>query len=714
MVLTRILRRNRQSIIYHVNAPKVNKLQFNASSTYRVPVSLAQRSDRALASVPLVGRKSLATVLITDVEFNFYTKAERRLRQGVYRAMATLGLAIVGANNPLIIGIIILLQIKGAYDTFLSRSIDTWKRDRRLDTNLITGFSVIVAAGTGYVVFSALIAVIALAAAAMTVRVKGDTHMTLINVFKSQPLFVWVLVDGEEVQIPFKTLSAGDTVIVNTGNVIPADGIIIEGVASVDQQALTGESQPAEKEVGDTVLASTVVLSGRIYVKVERAGTDTTVAQIGKVLNSTIRNKSEVEFKTERFVDRTVAPTIVITALVFPFLGPPASVAILLAHFRRRPVLYVSLVMLNYFRILSENHIFVKNGRALDDLPDVDTVVFDKTGTLTIAQPQVHRVLALSNTDAETVLRYAAAAEQYQNHPIAIAILEYAEGQGIELLNVDDMEYELGFGLHVRVEGHDVYVGSPRFIKRVNIPLSEEIEAMAVQIHQEGHTMVMVALDDELIGALELVPTIRPEAQFVVNQLKQMGVKETVIISGDHELPTRKLAADLGIDRYYAEKLPQEKSAIIEELVAEGRVVCYIGDGINDAIALQAAQVSVSMSGASTVATDAAQIILTGGDLYDLPILFAYGREYQQVSRFIVTTIIGLGTIGMAGAVLPFAITFAFWAANISIFGGLVMAMTPYGIHRYRQIHNKRILSLPEPSQLTSSQLTIEVSATKP
>lgn len=678
-----------------------------SSQNYQLSTSFAQRRDRLLASAPIGRRKSLATVLITDEEFNFYTLAEKRLREAIWRAAGVLALAVVGYNSPIIIGFIIIIQIQSAYRTFLSQSWRTWQRERRLDTNLITGLTVIIAVLTGYVIFSALIGIVAVAAAALTVRVKGDTHMQLINVFKSQPLFVWVIKEGEEVQIPFRALAVGDTLVINTGNVIPADGIIIEGDASVDQQALTGESQPVEKEVGDEVLASTVVLSGRILVNVERAGTETTVAQIGKVLNNTIRSKSEVEFKIERFVDRTVAPTLVVSALVVPVLGFPGAIAILLAHFRRRPALYVSLAMLNYFRILSENQIFVKNGRALDDLPDVDTVIFDKTGTLTVAQPHVKQIFATAEADEETVLRLAAAAENHQHHPIALAILEYAEAQGVNVPDVQDMKYELGFGLAVEADGHHINVGSRRFMDRLGIAVPEDIQAHEEHSYRDGHTIVMVARDHQLIGAIELIPTVRPEARMVIDQLRKMGVKETVIISGDHEQPTRKLAQDLGIDRYYAQQLPQEKAAIIQQLVDEGRVVCYIGDGINDAIALQAAQVSVSMSGASTVATDSAQIILTGGDLYDLPVLFAYGEEYKQVARVIVVSMIGLGTVGMVGAVLPFAISFAFAAANISLIGGLFLAMAPYAIHQYRRLNNRPVVALPAPAEV----MTIEGSA---
>lgn len=668
---------------------------------HQVSVSLAQRHDRLRASLPVARRPTLATTLITDAEFNFYTMTERRLTNGVRRAMITLVLAIFGSNIPIIVAFIIVRQIYAAYATFLTRSWQTWKRERRLDTNLITGLTVIIAATTGYVVFSALIGVVALAAAALTVRVKGATYVQLVNVFKSQPLFVWVIKDGEEVKIPFRALKAGDTLVVNTGNPIPADGIILAGSASVDQQVLTGESQPAEKEVGDEVLASTVVLAGRIEVRVERAGKDTTVAQIGQVLNKTIRNKSEVEFKIERFSDRTVAPTLLISALAVPFLGFAGSIAILLGHFRQRPALYVSLIMLNYFRILSDNQIFVKNGRALDDLGDVDIVVFDKTGTLTIAQPQIHQVFATGQHDVKAVLRYAAAAENHQNHPIAHAIIAYAEEQGVPVPEVDDMAYELGYGLAVKLDGQQVHVGSHRFMDRLEIPLPDDIRQHEQASYQIGHTMVMVAVDHKLIGALELAPTVRAEAAQVIAHLKALGVRETAIISGDHTEPTRKLAHDLGIDHYYAEKLPQEKAEIIEDLVAQGRVICYIGDGINDAIALQAAQVSVSMSGASTVATDSAQVILTGGDLNDLPLLFSYGKEYQRYSRFVSGLVVGGGVVGMMGAVLPFAITFAFIAANVSILGGLVLATIPYGIHSYNRFRGTARKQLPMPQAVT-------------
>jgi P-type E1-E2 ATPase len=252
--------------------------------------------------------------------------------------------------------------------------------------------------------------------------------------------------------------------------------------------------------------------------------------------------------------------------------------------------------------------VLVKDGRALDLLCEIDTVLFDKTGTLTRERPEVGRIVAANGHAATDILRYAAAAERRFHHPIALAILQRAEEERLEVPRIDSAQYKVGHGIIVGVEGHRIRVGSRRFMELEGVALTPEVTDALDEAHREGRSMAMVAVDEVLGGALELRASVRPEVPEIIKGLRARGIKHIAVVSGDHEAPTRKLARELGIDRYFAQVLPTEKADYVEKLQKEGRKVCFVGDGINDAIALKKANVSISLRGASSIATDTAHV----------------------------------------------------------------------------------------------------------
>ena len=442
--------------------------------------------------------------------------------------------------------------------------------------------------------------------------------------------------------------------VVHAGEVIPVDGIVTSGIASVDQHILTGEARPIDKCVEDEVFASTTVLSGQIFIRVEKAGEETTVAKVGQVLNNMVDFKSSKELQAERLADKTTIPTLIVGGIAFPILGASGALAVLGSHFTNKMRLIASLSILNYLNIASKNGILIKDGRALEWLGQVDTIIFDKTGTLTEEQPTVGLIHSIcTNYTENDVLSYAVTAEYKQTHPIAKAIIEEAEKRDLLIPTIDETEYQIGYGLTVQVEGKIVCVGSKRFMEMVDIPILAKLQEVEKVCYQEGHSLIMVAVNEQLIGAIELLPTIRPEAKVVIQQLRQLPqIKATYIISGDHEMPTRKLAKTLGIDHYFAETLPENKAKIIEQLQQEGKFICYIGDGINDAIALKKSQVSISLRGASTVATDSAQIILLDKGLQHLNMLFDIAKTYNRNMDVTLALVVTPTFVGIGGAYL--------------------------------------------------------------
>jgi Cu2+-exporting ATPase len=268
----------------------------------------------------------------------------------------------------------------------------------------------------------------------------------------------------------------------------------------------------------------------------------------------------------------------------------------------------------------------------LETLNEIDTVVFDKTGTLTLEQPTVSRLFCYNGLPQQDLLCYAAAAEAKQSHPIARAILQAASDHSLALPPLEDAHYRVGYGLKTRINGLTVCVGSLRFMQMEGIALPPAAIEQQMVSQAAGNSFVLVAVAEEIVGALELTPTIRPEAAAVIRSLHERGI-QTVIISSDNEAPTRHLAAALGIDRYFAEVLPEAKANLVAQLQAEGRKVCFVGDGINDAIALKQADVAVSLRGATTIATDMADIVFMDGALRQLPALFQLADEFAADMR---------------------------------------------------------------------------------
>lgn len=524
-------------------------------------------------------------------------------------------------------------------------------------------------------------------------KIEDNSKRDFIDVFKKQSRFVWVLFNGIEVETPFESLKSGDIVVIHAGETIPIDGFVTDGTALIDQHILTGESQPAEKGIGDEVFALTVVLSGKLHVHTEKTGDDTTSAQIGQILNQMVDFKTHRQLKARQMADQSIWPTLIVGGISYPFFGPLGPLIINAAMPINKLLIPASFSVLSTFNKASKNGILIKDGRTLELLKRIDTVVFDKTGTLTLELPHVVHIYTCNNYQNEEVLTYAAAAEHKQNHPIAKAIREKALAMQLPIPEISKASYQVGYGITVMINEQLVHVGSFRFIERENIPIPTVIKQKQASCHQQGNSLILVAVNNEVSGAIECQPTVRPEAKAVIDSLRQHhGIKSIVIISGDHEAPTRKLAEELGIPHYFAQVLPQDKAKLIVQLQEEGKSVCYVGDGINDAIALKQANVSISLSGASTVATDTAQVILMDGKLDQLKQLFYIAKNFDWNMKSIFATVIISSLMAVGGGLfLHFGLAYAIVINEIGFMGGIGIALYPLLRHnqKYTHITNK-------------------------
>jgi len=479
-------------------------------------------------------------------------------------------------------------------------------------------------------------------------KTEDNSKKQLINIFGSHPPRAWLEKDGLTIEIDSTVLKVGDIVTVNAGEIIPIDGFILDGLATIDQHILTGESQPVEKAAGDKVFATTLLLSGHIRIKVEMAGEETLATQIGQVLNNTQYYKDKMVARGKNISDKLWPIQLAISVVTWPLKGSKAALTVLWSALGTNMILLGPLSVLSYLQILSRRGILIKDGRVLESLRQVDTIVFDKTGTLTLEQPTVGQIHCLGDYDENTLLGYAAAAEYRQPHPIAKAIVDKAAGKNLELPDLDEANYKVGYGIKVLIDGQQIWVGSGRFMNSEGIELPSVAQDIQAKAEEEGFSLIYIAINQQLGGILEMHPTIRPEAVEIIQCLKKRGLK-LYIISGDHEHPTRHMAETLGIDHYFAEVLPENKAQLVKQLGTQGQFVCFIGDGINDAIALKSAQVSISLKGASTVAVDTAQIILMDGTLNPIELLFQLADEFEETMHTNFLTTIVPGVICISG-----------------------------------------------------------------
>lgn len=554
--------------------------------------------------------------------------------------------------------------------------------ERRIKFNLLASVNLIALWIGGYFITGGLALILFVLGYKLTAITQDRSHKNLVNIFGTQPNSVWALVDGVEVEIPFEQIEAGDILIVGAGQMVPADGTILKGDATIDQHRLTGESQPVERSQGDPVMAATVVLAGRIQVQVEKAGQESLAAQIGEILNNTAGYQLSIDSKAQQLADQGVLPTLSVAALAYLFASPAGAIAITNASFGINARITGPLAMLNYLNIIAQRGILVKDGRSLELLHNIDTVVFDKTGTLTLEQPTVEQLHLFGDLSAPTLLAYAAAIEDRQSHPIARAIVAAAQEQDLALPPIDETRYEMGYGIQAQIDGHLIRIGSDRFMTMEEISLPAAVQGLQSQAHTKGHSLVMVAMDEELAGVIELKPTIRPEAKKVVADLHQRNV-EIYIISGDQEEPTRTLAQELGIDHYFANTLPEDKAKLVEQLQNEERAVCFVGDGINDSIALKKANVSISLSGATTIATDTAQMVLMDSSLEHLPVLFDIGHEFNRNLQANLAMAVIPGLIICGGVFLVnLGVAASIMIYNLGLLAGVGIAMKPLVDHQ--------------------------------
>ncbi len=600
---------------------------------------------------------------------------EAAVRRGLAVSCSSLVMVSAGhltRSSLLTMGGVPLVVLAGA--GFVHESWRMWREERR-PVAIMDGVVITMALVTGQFATTALLATLAYGSRLLLNATEDRSRESTRLLFAELPRTVWLRRDGQEIEVPLSAVEIGEAILVEAGQVVPFDGSITQGRGRLDERALTGESMPVEKTVGDPVFATTIVLEGRVLLTADRSGGDCIAADVTATLSQASDYRERVRQRGERLIDEGVAPTAAAGVTTLVLRGSNAALAVLFCSFGYILRYVGPIAVLNYLRVASQNGVLVKDGRALEVLGAIDTVVLDKTGTLTEDQLQILRVEPLCELDEPTLFALVAGLEARQTHPIARTLVAGATERGVPVEPLEGVAVELGLGLRALVDGVDVAIGSRTYMVDRGIDvtsvvgLEDEVDA--------GVTRIYVGRGDDLVGWIELGPRIRPEAVSVVEALHARGL-EVVILSGDREGPTRRLAAEVGADAYHAEVLPDEKARVIEAMQQAGRRVCFIGDGINDAIALKQADVSISLSGATAVARDTAAVVLMSGTLEQVDWLFGLAgrmRDNLDVSVALSTAPSALCVAGVY--VFGFGFGHAILIYQFSLIAGLVNAMRP-------------------------------------
>lgn len=456
---------------------------------------------------------------------------------------------------------------------------------------------------------------------------KGQTGEAIRKLMGLRAKTARVIRNKKEMDILIEEVIVGDIVIVRPGEKIPVDGIITGGSSAIDESMITGESIPVDKKNGDEVIGATINKTGSFKFRATKIGSETALSQIIKLVQEAQGSKAPIQRLADHVTAYFVPVVMVIAIITFTtwYIWGPAPV--------------LTFALLNFVGVLiiacpcalglatptaimvgtgegAENGILIKSGETLETALKINTVVFDKTGTLTKGEPSVTDVISANSqqpTANSKILYFAASAEKRSEHPLARAIVEKAEKEGIKTVEPKDFKATVGHGVSANIEGKEILIGNFKLMSENKID-TKKIEKSFEKLQSQGKTAVFAALDKDLLGVIAIADTLKPNSKEAIQALQQKGLT-VVMITGDNQKTAEAIGKEVGIDKILAEVLPEDKEKEVKKLQSEGKIVAFVGDGINDAPALAQADVGIAIGTGTDVAMESSDITLIGGDL---------------------------------------------------------------------------------------------------
>ncbi len=544
----------------------------------------------------------------------------------------------------------------GGYES-TREGLTTLFKEKELDVDLLMIVAALGAAGLGLwrreyylIVDGATLILIFSISGVMEGYAMKHTERSIRSLMNLTPDTARVLQDGQEQQVAICDLQIGNEVIIKPGELVPTDGLIVEGFSTLNQAPITGESMPVEKTIGEQVFAGTINGNGALKIKLHQSPESSLIARVIRLVEQAQTETPPSQQFIERF-ERGYAKVIVVAgillALVPPFLWGwswettiyQALIFLVVAS----PCALMAAIMptlLSGIANGARQGILFKNGAQLEMIGQVRAIAFDKTGTLTMGKPQVVQVISAERNSVATqegdsrLLQVAAALESKSEHPLGEAIVQFALSQHVEWQEAKNVQALAGQGITGEIAQKRALVGKAAFIQDKVDGWSEQIVVSAQQLEESGKTVVWVAYEGEPLGVIAIADTVRPEAARTIARLKQLGIQEIVMLTGDNERTAHSIAVEIGIDLVYCELLPEHKVDVIRSLQQRYQTVAMVGDGINDAPALALASVGIAMGSAgSDTALDTADIVLMADRLERLVTAICLGRRSQQIVK---------------------------------------------------------------------------------
>ncbi|BBH20629.1 putative cadmium-transporting ATPase [Paenibacillus baekrokdamisoli] len=501
-----------------------------------------------------------------------------------------------------------------------------------------------------------------------------QARRSMETLLKVAPKEAIKLENGIESVVPIASLKAGDLAIVKPGGKIPSDGTVESGKSSVNEAAITGESLPVEKAIGESVYGGSLNNEGILQVRIHKAYQDSSLAKILYLVQEAQGTKTPIELFINRFA-RYYTPFIMIVAalviLIPPLLLGEAwskwiyqGLAVLIVGCPCALILSSPIAIVAGITRNARNGILVKGGVFLEQLGKIDTLAFDKTGTLTKGEPHVEKTVVY---DEERFFKVAGSIETASSHPLAKAIMKEIDQKQVDLQEADEIQTLSGSGIVAQIHGQSYWLGNEKSMSHIDIPAS--IQETINALKEEGLTLVIVADDQQILGIFGIADEIREESKDVIEQLHQAGIKHTVMLTGDHQKTAEKVAARVGVTEYYGGLLPEDKVNKIKDLTRQGYRVAMIGDGINDAPALASAQIGIAMGKGTDSAIETADIVLMQDHLGKLPEAIKVAKKVNRTIRFNLTFALALKLIALL-LTIPGWLTL--WIAILSDMGATV------------------------------------------
>ena len=533
-------------------------------------------------------------------------------------ALPTLSLLMAFSANPVVVALNMPLMLWNALP-IARRAWKVWSNENRLNIDLLDTLAISASVVQGNPLAGSIVTWLIKLGDWIRDLTAAGSRRAINELLEFQSKSAWVLRDGVVEAIPAVELQPGDLVVVYPGEMIPVDGEIIDGHATIDQKTITGEGLPVSRGIGEAAFAATVIHDGQITIRALRVGSATMAGQIVHLIEAAPIGDTRIQNHAERFADRLVAPT----------LGLAVGTAAITADFNR----FLSLVIVDFgtgIRVAaptsvlsSMTHaaragIIIKSGGHMERLADIDTVVFDKTGTLTYGTPHVVDIISYQDhITSGHLLGLAAAAETRLKHPVAEALRSKARELSVNIPPCDETKYRIGLGVEGQVNGYYMHVGNARFMRQSDIKI--DVSALdRTALDEKGYSSLYIAVDGQLAGLVPYCDEIRSESRPVIQKLHAMGIKNTIMLTGDNATVARAVCGQLGVTRHFADMLPADKSNIIQQLQREGKRVAMVGDGINDSPALSYADVGIAMKHGAEVTHESADIILMEDSLWKL------------------------------------------------------------------------------------------------